>query len=130
MLLKLRKKAKGFTLIELMIVVVIIGILAALAIPNFLRYQARAKQSEAKTNLGAIYTNEIAYFGENDTFGALASLDWEPEGRTKYAYATTLANQGSFVAEASAQIDADTTIDVWTVDQDKILTNTTNDVTS
>ncbi|MBI2370572.1 MAG: prepilin-type N-terminal cleavage/methylation domain-containing protein, partial [Deltaproteobacteria bacterium] len=44
---------QGFTLIELMIVVAIIGILAAIAIPNFLRFQAKSKQSEAKTNLAA-----------------------------------------------------------------------------
>ena len=64
MLSMLQEGKKGFTLIELMIVVAIIGILAAIAIPNFLRFQAKSKQSEAKTNLGGIFTAEIAYFGE------------------------------------------------------------------
>ncbi|HEX8706278.1 MAG TPA: prepilin-type N-terminal cleavage/methylation domain-containing protein, partial [Myxococcaceae bacterium] len=50
------RKQSGFTLIELMIVVAIIGILAAIAIPNFIRFQARARQSEANTNLKSLFT--------------------------------------------------------------------------
>lgn len=78
---------KGFTLIELMIVVAIIGILAAIAIPNFLRYQARARQSEARVNLGAIGTNAEAWRAENDTYvGTWAQLGWGATGTTRYAY--------------------------------------------
>ena len=65
-MLSMLKSKKGFTLIELMIVVAIIGILAAIAIPNFLKFQAKSKMSEAKTNLGAIYTGQISYFGEQN----------------------------------------------------------------
>ena len=67
-MLQRARSEQGFTLIELMIVVAIIGILAAIAIPNFLAYQARAKQSEAKTTLGGIYTSEVGYFGEWNTY--------------------------------------------------------------
>ena len=92
------KNKKGFTLIELMIVVAIIGILAAIAIPDFLKFQARAKQSEAKTNLGAIFTTQVAYFGEYSTYAGrpgdssgdgtacFADLGWGPEGDTLYTY--------------------------------------------
>ena len=61
---KLHTRRGGFTLIELMIVVAIIGILAAIAIPNFIRFQLKAKSSEGKANLAAIRTAEESYFAE------------------------------------------------------------------
>ncbi len=66
------RKQEGFTLIELMIVVAIIGILAAIAIPNFLQYQMKSRQSEAKTNLMAIKTSEVSWQGERGCFLVVA----------------------------------------------------------
>ena len=62
------KGKKGFTLIELLIVIAIIGILAAIAIPTYLSYVNRAKDSEASTNLGAIFTDETAFTATNSTY--------------------------------------------------------------
>ena len=64
---KFRNK-KGFTLIELLIVIAIIGILAAIAIPTYLSYVNRAKDSEASTNLGAIFTDETAFNATNSIY--------------------------------------------------------------
>ncbi len=84
-MLSLRSK-KGFTLIELMIVVAIIGILAAIAIPNFMRFQARSRTTEARTNLGAIYTGEVAFFGEGNSYGEFPQIGWSPTGTPRYHY--------------------------------------------
>ena len=62
------KGKKGFTLIELLIVIAIIGILAAIAIPAYLSYVNRAKDSEASTNLGAIFTDETAFNATNSVY--------------------------------------------------------------
>ncbi|MEM1023889.1 MAG: prepilin-type N-terminal cleavage/methylation domain-containing protein [Myxococcota bacterium] len=66
--MKLKKKNSGFTLIELMIVVAIIGILAAIAIPNFVRYQLRSKSSEARTNTGGIKTSQESFRATYDNY--------------------------------------------------------------
>ncbi len=78
---------KGFTLIELMIVVAIIGILAAIAIPNFLKFQARSKQSEVKANMKAIFTGEKAMYAEQDTYSAsITDIGFLPERGNRYTY--------------------------------------------
>ena len=85
------KGQKGFTLIELMIVVAIIGILAAIAIPNFVAYQAKSKQSEAKVSLGAIFTSAVAFNAESQnpqSFApnTLSQIGWLPAGSPRYAF--------------------------------------------
>jgi type IV pilus assembly protein PilA len=85
MLIKIAKK--GFTLIELMIVVAIIGLLAALAIPNFLKFQARSKQAEARTNLKSSYTAEKSYYGDKQMYLDVAGpIGFAPESANRYSY--------------------------------------------
>ena len=92
-MLKQLKGQKGFTLIELMIVVAIIGILAAIAIPNFLTYQSKSKQSEARVSLGAIFTSAVAFGAEQPTqtylptaLQTIGAVGWAPSGTPRYSY--------------------------------------------
>ena len=69
----------GFTLVELMIVVAIIGVLSAVAVPNFKKYQAKAKSSEAKVQLAAAYTAEQAFYGDFGLYAAcLSYMGYDP----------------------------------------------------
>jgi len=63
-----KNQDEGFTLIELLVVIIIIGILAAIALPNFLNQSAKAKQSEAKQNIGVVNRTQTAYRTENAGF--------------------------------------------------------------
>ena len=75
----------GFTLIELMIVVAVLGVLVAVAIPRFERYQARAKQSESKIALGAIYSLERSFYAEYGAYiPSLDAIGYQPEGQRRY----------------------------------------------
>lgn len=103
--MKFFKGQKGFTLIELMIVVAIIGILAAIAIPNFLRYQAKSRQSEAKTNLGAVFVAETSYFGEQSRYGSFQEIGYALAGASnRYTYRSP-APGGNAGTSGTANVD-------------------------
>jgi prepilin-type N-terminal cleavage/methylation domain-containing protein len=135
-----RTNQKGFTLIELMIVVVIIGILAALAIPRFMQATTKSKQSEAKQILKQIYTMERTYRQETGLYlaggpadsaagNALSALGVTIMPTALYSYTVTATGGTSFLATATATgLDDDATNDVWTIDQNGNLLNPTNDV--
>ena len=97
------KGKKGFTLIELLIVIAIIGILAAIAIPTYLSYVNRAKDSEASTNLGAIFTDETAF---NATSSMYISAGTSSQPATAIT-ATTVSPVHTFYS-ATNTIGADT----------------------
>ena len=125
------KNRKGFTLIELMVVVVIIGVLAALAIPRFLGSTGKAKKSEAKTVLKHLYQMERMYYQEFDNYVAGASsaaleassLDWNSPGAdARYNYSVVVAGD-NFTAIATELADADgdgIANETLTMDQDGV----------
>ncbi len=138
-----KNSQKGFTLIELMIVVVIIGILAALAIPRFMRATTKSKQSEAKQILKQIYVMQQAYRQEKDTYFitasvagsatpvAFATIGVEIGPTARYSY-TMVANATTFTctAAASQNLDDDATVDTWTITETGSLVVTIDDAIS
>jgi type IV pilus assembly protein PilA len=76
---KTLKRQDGFTLVELMVVVAIIGLLSAVAIPNFKKYQAKSKTSEAKLQLAAIYTAMQSWYSDYDNYAScLTQMGYDP----------------------------------------------------
>ena len=144
---------RGFTLIELMIVVAILGILATLATGGFLSYQAKTKQAEVKVNLGAIGELAHTYKTEYDTYNTdWSQIGWDPQKMTRYRYwyngtaaagtpaspevgidysdPGSSADDTSFGAAAVGNIDRDNATDQWLYDQNRSFTNLQNDVTA
>ena len=141
MLSKFHRSNKGFTLIELMIVVVIIGILAALAIPRFMASTTKSKQSEAKQLLKQVYVMQRAYRQEYDTYWGngitadaanpnnFSRIGVQVMTTSRYTY-TIVSDATTFTVTATGNLDDDATIDTWTIDHNGSLLNTIDDATA
>lgn len=120
---KFQNRQKGFTLIELMIVVVIIGILAALAIPRFMQATIKAKESEAKTVLKQIYTLERTYRQEEGAYTTtIADIGFLAPTNSKYVYAVSAAAGNSFTATATPDGSDVDLIVTYSIDEDGSIT--------
>ncbi|HEY5999495.1 MAG TPA: prepilin-type N-terminal cleavage/methylation domain-containing protein [bacterium] len=133
-------RSAGFTLVELMIVVAIVGILAAIAIPNFMRMRERAKIAEAKANLGAIRVTETSHYAEYSMYVGnqamtpdrtgdpparfpwvantrFSMLGFAPDGRVYFSYALGGVDfpADGFTAEAHGDLDGNGVWSVWSI---------------
>jgi len=134
------RSSSGFSLVELMVVVAIIGILAGLALPKFNLFQAKARQSEVKSNLSHIYTLQVSYFGDNDTYvnmntvssagvtnGNTLGFTPSPASKLRYSYSSTggttftatgVGNMAKIFPGCSAVA---ANFDTWTINETKFL---------
>jgi type IV pilus assembly protein PilA len=94
---QLKSHPQGFTLLELLVVIVILGILSAIAFPWFLRQANRAREAEAKTYVGTINRAQQAYFMQNWRFTSLATLEIGISNSASYSYESNPSNNGGQV---------------------------------
>ncbi len=130
------KRVPGFSLPELLIVLVIIGILVLLALPNLMPLISKTKATEAQLQLGHLHTLEKTYFYMYSKYSSdLDEIGFEQEklvtdgGKANYQIEITNAGPTSFSARATAVVDfdGDGVFNVWEVDQDKNLKEVVKD---
>jgi type IV pilus assembly protein PilE len=120
------KSASGFTLTELLVVIVIIGILVGLAVPRYLNTTTRAKATEAKLMLKEAYSLQKAYYLENDVYAnTLGAIGFEQEplktegGNARYRIELATVSDTGFVITATSVVDFNRngTFNVWSINQ-------------
>jgi type IV pilus assembly protein PilE len=127
-----KKKVKAYTLTEILVVLVIIGILVLLALPNLLPLITKAKSTEAKVQLEHLYTLQRNYFFEKSKYTSdLNEIGYIQEklssdnkdGRANYRIEVVQSSPTAFVGRATAVADfnGNGTFNVWEIDQDKNL---------
>lgn len=129
-------KVNSFTLTEILVVLIIIGILVLLALPNLMPLITKAKSTEAKLQLQHVYTLEKNYFFEKSKYASvLEDISFEQQkisaegGQANYRIEIIDASSNSFRARATAVVDfdGDGKFNVWEIDHNKNLTEVTPD---
>ncbi|MFL5763628.1 MAG: type IV pilin protein [Bacteroidia bacterium] len=134
---KLKNKTlKAFTLMELLIVLIIIGILVLLALPNLMPLISKAKSTEAQLQLEHVHTLEKSFFFLHSKYSSdFTEISFEPAklstegGNANYRIEISSASNNAFKAIATAitDFDGDGVFNVWEVDQDKNIKEVTPD---
>lgn len=129
------KKSTGFALIEIMVVVAILSVAAAILVPRFLKHELQKKRSECLKNLQTLVLAEKNYFEKNGTYSEdINALEWKPVG-SLYEYRfipASLANRDlkkEFTFECSGNIDHDLDLDHITIDQTGMTNMIADDIT-
>jgi type IV pilus assembly protein PilE len=127
--LPLLNRGRGFTLIELLITMAIMAIVVSIALPMYTRYVARARQEDARVQLTAIRQAQEMYKLQYSAYTDQTALlsGWKATSG-KYAFSITGFSSTTFAAQADGNIDGDAIHDIWSIDQDGNLNNTTDDV--
>jgi type IV pilus assembly protein PilE len=130
LLKKLIRDGGGFSLTELLVVIVIIGVLASLALPKFLSVITKAKSTEAKLMLKQVYDLEKSHYLEKDVYSSeLQAIGFDAEtlvtdgGQARYKLQIEEASADGFkaVAVAVVDFDRDGVMNVWSINQDGVL---------
>lgn len=121
--------SKGFTLVELLIALAIVGIIAALAIPMFLNFVKKAKMVEGEVALSEIKRLEEQLFAEKLQFSSnFSTIGYDPSGLKYYTITIQLNGAGPppflYQARATANLDNDPDLDVWVLTVDMSMSNT------
>lgn len=126
-----QQKFSGFALIELMVVVAILSITAAILVPRFLKHQIQKRQDGCHQSLQSLFIAEKNYFQKNGKFTQkFEDLGWSPppKGRYQYLFLPTPSPRNGFVFECQGNIDRDPTLDIATIDETGRITQISNDV--